>query len=133
MSIIKEKEDLSEMVKSMGFKRVKSRYGERFPYLVKLFNDVEIEFIDDGDIRKLFQSYADTTGSDFMKSKKLVLEEKFDDEGNVEKEYICIKYVLNDGSEYRLFPKYFNNGVVIQNYYQFFKKTIKVDKTKTKE
>ena len=130
MSEIKVKENLNEMVKGMGFKRVKSRYGERFPYLVTLFNDVQVEFKDDANIRKLFQSYVDMGEEDFYKSKALVREIKQDDEGQIESEYICVKYELKDGSEIRLFTPHFNDTIILDNYCNLFKKLKKADKPK---
>ena len=131
MSNLEIRKDLNEMVVSMGFKTVKNRYGTRYPYIVKLFNDVEIEFKDDANIRKLFQSYSDMGETDFIKSKGLVDELKQDDEGQVESRYTCVKYELKDGSIIRLFPlQRFNDSIIIDNYYNLFQKTKKVESPK---
>jgi len=131
MSNLEIRKDLNEMVESMGFKTIKNRYGFRYPYIVKLWNGVEIEFKDDANIRKLFQSYADMGEADFIKSKGLVDELKQDDEGQVESRYTCVKYELKDGSVVRMFPvQRFNDVIIIDNYYNLFKKQKKVESPK---
>ena len=127
MSDLEIRKDLNEMVKSAGFKQVKNRYGVRYPYIVTLFNGVEIEFKDDANIRKMFQSYADMGETDFIKSKALVDELKQDEEGQVEKRYTCIKYELKDGRIVRLFPVQLNDNVTIDNYYYLFQKNKKAE------
>ena len=122
MSKLKIREDLNDIVKSMGFKRVKNRYGERYPYIVTLFNDVTIEFKDDANIRKMFQSYADMGEGEFIKSKALVEELKQDEEGQADSIYICVKYELKDGKVIRLFPTQLNDKQTIENYYNLYKK-----------
>lgn len=130
MSNLEIRKDLNEMVEKMGFRTAKNRYGVRYPYIVTLFNGVEIEFKDDANIRKLFQSYADMGEADFIKSKALVDELKQDEEGQVEKRYACVKYELKDGKIIRLFPSIANDSIVIDNYYNLFQKQKKVESPK---
>ena len=127
MSNLEIRSGLNEMVKSMGFRTVKTRYGVKYPYIVTLFNGTEIEFRDDANIRKMFQSYADMGETDFIKSKALVDEIKQDEEGQVEKRYTCVKYELKDGRIVRMFPVQLNDNVIIDNYFYLFEKTKKVD------
>lgn len=118
------KEDLNEIVKSIGFKKIKNNFGERFVCVVTFNNGKVIEFRDNEHIYELFQSYVDMGETDFIKSKELVEELKKDDEGQAVGTYICVKYVLNDenNTTLRLFTSKFNDNLIIDNYYRAYKK-----------
>lgn len=115
------REDLNDLVTSAKFEEVKSKYGVRHPYFVTLFNGVKIEFDDTDGLYDLLNSYRMCGQKGYVKSKALVEELKLNDEGVAVRKYICMKYVFEDGSTYRLFPKKFVSNKVIDNYYNFYK------------
>lgn len=124
------REDLDDMVESIGFSSSKTRYGLINNCNVKLFNGVVIPFRDNDKIFELFQSYVALGEKDFIKSKKLVEEQRVDDTGEVIGTYICVKYELTDDSVIRLFSNNFNIVKSIDNYYKLFKKEQKIKTTK---
>ena len=78
-----------------------------------------------------FDDVAEVIGEkDFIKSKKLVEEQRVDDTGEVIGTYICVKYELTDDSVIRLFSNNFNIVKSIDNYYKLFKKEQKIKTTK---
>ena len=112
--------DLKEIVKLARFEEVKSKYGVRHPYIVTFFNDEKVEFSDPDGFYDLLLSYQKCGIKDYIKSKQLVEEVKTTEDG--ETRYICMKYVLSDGSVYRLFTRKFSSNKIIYNYYAFYKK-----------
>ena len=115
------REDLDKIVAQSRFKEVKNKYGVRHPYIVTLFNGVDIEFEDTDGFFDLLTSYRNCGQKGYVQSKALVEELKLNDEGVAVRKYICMKYVLEDGSVYRLFPKKYVSNKVIDNYYNFYK------------
>lgn len=113
--------DLNNIVKEIGFKNNKTRYGLKRWVEVKLLNDVTLEFQDTEDVFNVFDSYIKTGQTDFIKSKKLIEELKVDDEGVASSTYVCVLYELKDGLKFRFFLKNYNGNYIINNYYNFFK------------
>lgn len=126
MEEIKVREDLNDMVKSIGFSHNKTKFGYVNICNVKLFNDVVIEFRDNDKVFELLQSYSALGDKDFIKSRSLVEEYKLDDTGEKVGTYVCVKYELTDGTIIRMFPNSFNVSKSIDNYYKLFKQTMKV-------
>lgn len=117
------REDLNEIVKDMGFKKVKTNFGERIVFNVTFFNDEVVQFKDNENIYKMFQSFMRCGETDFIKSKKLVEELKLDDDGSIVGTYICVKYELKDDSNtvVRMFTTKYNDNTAINNYYKEYK------------
>ena len=67
--------------------------------------------------------------TDVIKSKELVEELKKSEDGTPTDKYICVKYVLKDGSVNRLFASKFNGEKIINIFYENQKK---VNKTNVK-
>lgn len=120
------RKDLNEIVNYIGFKV--NKFGKAYN-VVKLFNGVEIEFVDKNGVYDLFQSYL-ALDKDFIKTKELVEELRTNEEGESIGTYICVKYTLKDGSIHRLFSKNFNADKSINNYYQLYKNTQKAEQPK---
>lgn len=125
---LKIREDLNEMVKEIKFKHIVTKFGERNVCNVTLFNDEVVEFKDADSFYDVLKSYAKCGEKDFIKSTKLVDEFKKDEEGNNVGIYTCVLYELKDGTVARLFPTKFNARVILNNYYNFFKKQQKIQK-----
>lgn len=132
MEKLKIREDLNDIVMPDGikFSSTKTRYGLRNICVVKLFNGEKIEFPDTEKLYELFQSYVKCGERNFIESVKLVEELSNADLGSDEKLYICVKYTLKDGSVYRLFPSDFKINKMIDNYYNFYQRTKKVENPK---
>lgn len=120
------REDLNDCVREIGFKTEKTSFGKRVFCRVTFFNNEVVDFKDSDGIFDLFQSYQKIGETDFIKSKELVEEQKKDEEGL----FVCVKYTLKDGSEYRLFPIKFAHTKIIDNYYKDYKNKKKVEKPK---
>ena len=115
------REDLNCIVKNAKFEEVKTKYGTRYPFYVTLFNDTKLEFTDSDGLCELLLSYKNCGKKDFIKFKGLVEEVKLNEEGKVEKKYICFKYVLSDDTTYRLFARKYSYNKIIDNYYENYK------------
>lgn len=125
----KVRKDLDDMVKSIGLKVVKNRYGNRSVCRVRLFNDEIIDFADkSNELFDLLNAYR-KCGKDAEKvivSKKLVeevssngVDADFADE--TKGTYICVVYELENGKKYRLFASRYSDIDVINLYYDLFK------------
>lgn len=122
MENLKIREDLNDMVKEIKWNVQETKYGIRYFCNVKLFNDEIIEFSDKNGVYEVLKSYSKCGEKDFVKSRKLVEEFKVDDSGSVVSTYICLRYELVDGTIFKLFLTKFNSNLVINNYYNLFKK-----------
>lgn len=116
------REDLDDIVQLARFKEIKNKYGVRHPYIVTFFNGEEIEFADTDGLYDLIQSYRKCGMQGYIKFKKLVEEPKTNEDGVIDGKYICMKYIFEDGSTYRLFVKNPSSKKIIDNYYAFYKK-----------
>lgn len=119
---LKVRKDLNEIVKEIGFKEEKNRFGVRRFVNVVLFNGKAIQFKDTEGKFDLFQSYKDCGQTDFIKSKELIDEIKTNEEGEPVGIYTCVKYELTDGSIHRFFAGRFVDDKIISNYYELYKK-----------
>lgn len=128
--VIKVREDLNKMVSQIKFEEVGTAKYPRKACMVTLWTGKKIEFADkNGELYDYLLSFVDTGKEKPVKSVCLCEEVKKDasldfGEGNDEnsKTYICVKYTLNSGATFRLFPaKKFGSGIII-NYYDAFKK-----------
>lgn len=126
------REDLNCIVKSIGFKKIKNNFGERTICNVTFFNDKVIEFKDSEHVYELFQSFRESGETDFIKSKELVEEYRKNDDGEVTGKYICVKFILNneDNTIIRLFTSKYNDNLIIENYYNAYKKQHKTEAPK---
>lgn len=115
------REDINCIVKTARFEEIKSKYGTRHPYFVTLFNGVKVEFNDPDNFYDLLLSMKDSGQKDYVKSKLLIEEPKLNDEGELERVYVCMRYELADGSTIRLFPKSVLARRTLINYYNLFK------------
>lgn len=130
--VLKVREDLNEMVKSIGMKLEDGRYGRQSICVVKLFNGEVINFVDKNcALYDLLNSYVKLGGKDYIKSKKMeeriknqkvdTVDDDIGDDGL--STYICVVYTLEDGTEQFLFPsRKFTDRKIIDNYYKLFKK-----------
>ena len=120
---------LNDMVKGIGLKVIKNRYGSRSICQVRLFNDEVIDFSDkSNELFDLLNAYR-KCGKDVNKvivSKKLVEEVSsngvdvdFQDESKGT--YVCVVYELENGKKYRLFVSRYSDLDVIDLYYDLFK------------
>ncbi len=129
----KVREDLNDMVKTIGLKKYRGRYADRYVCEVTLFNGEVISFRDtNGNLAKVLNSYQalGLTKEQFLKSKKLVEEVKSSvvdavdgvvDEGA--NTYFCVKYVLTNGVKervFRLFPDNLSAYTLIENFYDMW-------------
>lgn len=125
---IEIRKDLNEIVKKIGFGTVKSNYGTRHPLRVILEDGTSqgkiLEFRDSDGVYDAVQSYQSLGVTDFIKSKELVEETSFDEDGTVTGKYICVKYELVDGNIFRFFPSRTQN-IIIENLYKLYKKNLK--------
>lgn len=129
---IKVRNDLNEMVKSIEFKRIKTRYNFRDVAVVTFFNDETIEFKDSEGLYDLFLAYRKVGQSNFIKSKKLIEEYKsgsvdiIEDQDEQTNTYVCVLFELENGQKYRLFPaRRYVDRKIIDLYYDLFKKNKK--------
>lgn len=112
---------LDDVVKLAKFTDVKTKYGLRHPFILTLkTNDVKIEFDDKEGFYDYLMAFKNCGEKDYVKSKHLVEEAKYNEEGQIERTFICIRYELSDGSIVRLFPKQFNANKIIKKYYDFY-------------
>lgn len=126
------RENLNDMVTSIGFKVSKKRWGTSLSCDVKLFNN-EVISISGPETKNLFDllnSYFKCGKTDIVVSKKLVEEVKSTDvdsvDGSAENEnktYICVLYELKNGKKYRLFLSRWEDNDILNNYYELFMKT----------
>ena len=133
------KKDLNDMVKSLGFVREKKRWGNVLSFQVKLYNDfvLSISGTEVTNLYDLLNSYYRTGKTDIVKSKKLVEEARTvtvdnllsDDQKEDRKTYYCVLFELSDGRVCRLFFDRWQDNVIIDNYYDAFKKQKKVVKS----
>lgn len=136
METVKLREDLNDMVKSIEFKRIKTRYNSRDVAVVTLFNDETIEFKDSEGLYDLFMTYRKVGQTNFIKSKKMVEEYKsgsvdiIEDQDEQTNTYVCVLFELINGQKYRLFPaRRFVDRKIIDLYYDLFKKQKKQAQT----
>lgn len=115
------REDINCIVKSAKFHEIKSKYGTRHPYIVTLFNGVTVEFTDPDNFYDLLLSMKNAGLKDFVKTKSLIEEPKINEEGEIERVYVCMLYELSDGSTIRLFPKSVLSRRTLINYYNLYK------------
>lgn len=127
----KIKKDLNDMVVDIRLVPNKGRYGDKVTCEVKLYNNVVIEFKDDGLFDLLAACKKTGTLEEVLKSRKLVEEEKNDSVIGSEADeatgtYYCVLYklVINGiNRDYRLFLKRpQTDKPAIDIYYDGFKK-----------
>ena len=73
---VKIRKDLNDMVLKIKFEEVGSKNYKRMACMVTLFTGKQLEFSDKEGIYDLFVSYSDLGEKDFLKSVKLVEEQK---------------------------------------------------------
>jgi hypothetical protein len=123
---IKIREDLNDMVTSIGFKTISNRFGDRHVVEVKLWNNEVIEFKDDKKLFEICMSFKKCGETDFIKSRKLVEDFVINEDGEVTGTYICVRYELTDGTKVVLFASdSFSARKILDNYYKLYKKTKK--------
>jgi len=116
------REDLNDMVRSINFRTINFRSGERHVVEVTLFNGKVLEFKDDKKLFEICMSFKDIGETDFIKSKKLVEELNVNEDGEVVGTYICVRYELCDGTKVVLFATdSFSTRKILDNYYKQFK------------
>lgn len=116
------REDLNDMVKSINFRTITFRSGERHVVEVTLFNGKVLEFKDDKKLFEICMSFKDIGETEFIKSKKLVEELNVNEDGEVLGTYICVRYELCDGTKVVLFATdSFSTRKILDNYYKHFK------------
>ena len=116
------REDLNDMVKSINFRTITFRSGERHVVEVTLFNGKVLEFKDDKKLFEICMSFKDIGETEFIKSKKLVEELNVNEDGEVVGTYICVRYELCDGTKVVLFATdSFSTRKILDNYYKQFK------------
>ena len=116
------REDLNDMVKSINFKTISNRFGERHIVEVTLFNGKVLEFKDDKKLFEICMSFKDIGETEFIKSKRLVEELNVNEDGEVLGTYICVRYELCDGTKVVLFATdSFSTRKILDNYYKQFK------------
>ena len=120
------REDLNDMVKSINFRTISNRFGERHIVEVTLFNGKVLEFKDDKKLFEICMSFKDIGETDFVKSKKLVEEMNINEDGEIVGTYICVRYELSDGTKVVLFANdSFSTRKILDNYYKLYKETHK--------
>lgn len=126
--IVKLREDINDMVKSIEFKRIKTKYNFRDVAVVTFFNNEVVEFKDSEGLYDLFLAYRKSGQNNFIKSKKLVEEYKtgavdiIEDQDEQTNTYVCVLFELTDGQKYRLFPaRRYVDRKIIDLYYNLFK------------
>ncbi|MBP3431772.1 MAG: hypothetical protein J6K39_02840 [Clostridia bacterium] len=134
---IKVREDLQDIVKSMGWNKQESRYGVKFVFDVKFYNNEVISFNDKDGLYGLLKSYQLAGDEKFVKSKKLVEELKsssadFEDDEDGTASFFCVRFDLFDGGVYRLFPSGKYDKKKIANFYRAFKAQQKTASTPAK-
>ena len=82
------RDDLNDMVKSINFRTISNRFGERHIVEVTLFNGKVLEFKDDKKLFEICMSFKDIGETDFVKSKKLVEEMNINEDGEIVGTYI---------------------------------------------
>lgn len=129
---MEEIRNLNEMVKKIGLKLEKSKYGDKSICSVEFFNGKTIEFLDKNNQLYDVLMATKTCGLEkVIKSKKLVEAVKNDsvdfDDSVVDKDkstYIAVVYDLANGDEslgtYYLFPRRFSDLTIINLYYKAF-------------
>lgn len=115
---LKVREDVNEMVKEIKFKVAKTKYGDRVTCNIRLFNDEVIECPDSDGVFPVLKSFAQAGVKDYMKTPRLV--EEISKEGT--STYFCVLYELADGTTFRLFPSNRNAKLILNNYYNLFKR-----------
>ena len=114
--------DLNDMVKSINFRTISSRFGDRHVVDVTLFNGKVVEFKDDKKLFEICMSFKDIGETDFIKSKKLVEEMNVNEDGEIVGTYICVRYELCDGTKVVLFATdSFSTRKILDNYYKLYK------------
>lgn len=125
------REDLNDMVKSINFKTISNKFGERHVVEVRLFNGKVLEFKDDKKLFEIIMSFRDIGDENFLKSKKLVEELNINEDGEILGTYICVRYELTDGTKVVLFATdSFSTRKILDNYYKQFKETRKSETAK---
>ena len=120
------REDLNDMVKSINFRTISNRFGERHIVEVTLFNGKILEFKDDKKLFEICMSFKDIGETNFLKSKKLVEELNINEDGEILGTYICVRYELCDGTKVVLFASdSFSTRKILDNYYKLYKETHK--------
>ena len=123
---IKIREDLNDMVRSIKFRTISSRFGDRHVVDVTLFNGKTVEFKDDKKLFEICMSFKDIGETDFIKSKKLVEEMNVNEDGEIVGTYICVRYELCDSTKVVLFATdSFSTRKILDNYYKLYKETNK--------
>ncbi len=132
IEMVKLRNDINEMVKSIEFKRIKTRYNFRDVAVVTFFNDEIIEFKDSEGLYDLFMAYRKVGQTNFIKSKKLIEEYKsgsvdiIEDQDEQTNTYVCVLFELDNGQKYRLFPaRRYVDRKIIDLYYDLYKKNKK--------
>lgn len=125
------REDLNDMVKSINFKTISNKFGERHVVEVRLFNGKVLEFKDDKKLFEICMSFRDIGDENFLKSKKLVEELNVNEDGEILGTYICVRYELCDGTKVVLFASdSFSTRKILDNYYKQFKELRKSETAK---
>ena len=126
--MVKLRNDIDEIVKSIEFKRIKTRYNFRDVAVVTFFNDEIIEFKDSEGLYDLFMAYRKVGQTNFIKSKKLIEEYKsgsvdiIEDQDEQTNTYVCVLFELDNGQKYRLFPaRRYVDRKIIDLYYDLYK------------
>ena len=121
---VEVREDLNDMVRSINFRTISSRFGDRHVVDVTLFNGKVVEFKDDKKLFEICMSFKDIGQTEFIKSKKLVEEMNVNEDGEVLGTYICVRYELCDGTKVVLFATdSFSTRKILDNYYKLYKET----------
>jgi len=121
---VEVREDLNDMVRSINFRTIPSRFGDRHVVDVTLFNGKVVEFKDDKKLFEICMSFKDIGQTEFIKSKKLVEEMNVNEDGEVLGTYICVRYELCDGTKVVLFATdSLSTRKILDNYYKLYKET----------
>ena len=122
------REDLNDMVRSINFRTITFRSGERHVVEVTLFNGKVLEFRDDKKLFEICMSFKDIGETEFIKSKKLVEELNVNEDGEIMGTYICVRYELCDSTKVVLFATdSFSTRKILDNYYKHYKELKKTD------
>lgn len=134
------KKDLSAMVKSIGLRLEKNRYGSRSYAKVVFFNDKEIDFIDkENKLYDFLMACRDCGHTDVIKSKRLIEDVKNDNvdlldaDAVVDKDsghYYAVEYVVKSKKgdrRFLLFLKRYIDSDIID---MFWDKYLELNKTK---
>jgi len=122
------REDLNDMVRSINFRTISNRFGERHVVDVTLYNGKVLEFKDDKKLFEICMSFKDIGETDFIKSKKLVEELNVNEDGEIMGTYICVRYELCDSTKVVLFATdSFSTRKILDNYYKHYKELKKTD------